>query len=102
MEPLELSWGDYDAIVAEGRTHVLLDVREGYEWERGHVATALHLPRREVAERAGELFPDPSVFIITCCQAGGRAAGAARELAAKGYHNLAYLVGDPGTHYASD
>lgn len=101
MEPLEFSWEDYDAIVSEGRAHTLLDVREDYEWERGHVATAFHLPRPIVTQNAPELVSDKSAFIITCCQAGGRAAAAARDLSTLGYTNVAYITGAAGEHYST-
>lgn len=99
MTPPALSWEQYDAMVAEGREHTLLDVREEYEWERGHVPTARHIPHREVTARTHELLPDKTGYIITCCQAGSRAARAAADLANAGYQNVAYIVGAPGNHY---
>jgi rhodanese-related sulfurtransferase len=49
---------------------VLLDSRSRGAWDQGHVPGAVHLPGREVAERAiGEL--DRSVPVVTYCWGPG-------------------------------
>lgn len=99
--PTQITWADYDALVGQGREHVLVDVREDDEWRSGHVEGALHIARGQLAARVRELLPDTSATVITCCRSGGRAAAAAEELAGMGYQNLSYIVGDAGDHYSA-
>ncbi|GAB3387931.1 hypothetical protein GCM10027568_08350 [Humibacter soli] len=49
----------------------LLDVREPFEWEDGHVPDAHHIPMRELGERQHEL-PDDGTPIAVICHVGGR------------------------------
>jgi rhodanese-related sulfurtransferase len=50
----------------------LLDVREPYEWEAGHVEGAVHVPMGEVMARLGEIPVDRDVVVV--CKVGGRSA----------------------------
>jgi rhodanese-related sulfurtransferase len=61
---------------------LLLDVREDYEWEAGHVAGALHIALGELPERAEEL-PAGRQVVVTC-RAGGRSARAVQFLLGSG------------------
>ena len=65
----------------EGGRLILLDVRRRLEWERGHVAGAIHIPFSDLPGRAGEL-PPGEVWVY--CQSGYRATVAASILAARG------------------
>jgi rhodanese-related sulfurtransferase len=51
---------------------VILDVREPYEWQAGHVDGALHVPMGEVVARLGELPQDRELVVV--CKVGGRSA----------------------------
>lgn len=62
---------------------VLLDVREEYEWEEGHIEGALHIPMEELPLRFAELDPDEDVYVI--CRSGGRSFRAAQWLEGQGY-----------------
>ena len=59
----------------------VLDVRESYEFEAGHVAGAQHIPVSQVVARAAEV-PAGDVYVI--CRVGGRSAFAAALLARHG------------------
>lgn len=61
----------------------ILDVREDYEWEAGHVANAIHIPLDQLPERLDSLDPDQDLAVI--CRTGGRSARAAQWLEAHGY-----------------
>ena len=48
----------------------IIDVREDYEWEAGHVAGAQHLVLNELPERLDELPKGENFYVI--CHGGGR------------------------------
>ena len=62
---------------------VPLDVRQGIEWNRGHIKGAFHIPLARVSRRTDELPPGKT--IITVCHSGHRSALAARKLRRAGY-----------------
>ncbi|EMY32840.1 Rhodanese-related sulfurtransferase [Arthrobacter crystallopoietes BAB-32] len=66
-----------------GADATMLDVREDYEWEAGHIDGALHIPMNDLPERLEELDPDEDVFVI--CRSGGRSFRVAQWLVANGY-----------------
>jgi rhodanese-related sulfurtransferase len=67
----------------------VVDVREPYEYDAGHIAGVMHIELEHLAARAGEIDKDrPVVFQ---CRLGRRAALASEAFAASGYdaYNLA-------------
>lgn len=67
----------------------ILDVREGWEWDAGHIEGAVHIPLNELlAGRMEGLEPDRPVVAV--CKTGNRSEVAALMLRARGYeaHNL--------------
>jgi rhodanese-related sulfurtransferase len=81
--------GPEEAEQRVGAGALLLDVREDYEWDAGHVAAAVHIPLGQLAERAGELGGKHQVVVV--CRSGVRSAHAAGFLTASGVNavNLA-------------
>ncbi|WP_341394613.1 rhodanese-like domain-containing protein [Arthrobacter sp. G119Y2] len=61
----------------------ILDVREDYEWEAGHIDGALHIPLDALPERLDDLDPDQDLAVI--CRTGGRSARATAWLESHGY-----------------
>lgn len=61
----------------------VLDVREDYEWEAGHIDGAVHIPLGQLPERLQELDPDEDLYVI--CRTGGRSHRAAAWLVGHGY-----------------
>ena len=61
----------------------ILDVREDYEWEAGHVDGAIHIPLDTLPDRFNELDPDQDLAVI--CRSGGRSARATAWLESHGY-----------------
>ena len=57
-----------------GLRAVLIDVREQYEWDAGHIEGARHVPLGELAHRLSEMPADAD--IVFYCQTGGRSARA--------------------------
>jgi hydroxyacylglutathione hydrolase len=83
--PLERSYrlarfDDLDGTEAGER--VVLDVRDGWEWDSGHHADAVHIPFHELPARLEELPSDRPIWIY--CATGARAAIAASLLQAAG------------------
>jgi rhodanese-related sulfurtransferase len=60
----------------------LIDVREVYEYEAGHVPGSVNLPMSTLGARLDEL-PDEAFDVI--CQVGGRSARVVDALTARGY-----------------
>jgi rhodanese-related sulfurtransferase len=67
----------------------VLDVREDFEWEAGHIEGALHVPLSELPARLDEL-PDGQFLVV--CKVGGRSGQAVAWLAAQG-HEAVNLAG---------
>ncbi|GLZ42923.1 rhodanese-like domain-containing protein [Actinokineospora sp. NBRC 105648] len=73
---------------------VVVDSRSAAAWAQGHLPGALHLPTREIAERAPALVP-PGTDVITYCWGPGcnGATRAALEFARLGYRVREMLGG---------
>src|SRR5215510_14408423 len=63
----------------------ILDVREGDEWEQGHLNQAIFLPRGFLEVKADKLLPDRNQPIVVYCAGGVRSALAAKTLQELGY-----------------
>jgi rhodanese-related sulfurtransferase len=62
---------------------VLIDVREPYEWDAGHVPDSTHIEMERIASRAEEVPTDRPVAFI--CLGGGRSGMVAGAFKARGY-----------------
>jgi rhodanese-related sulfurtransferase len=68
--------------MSEDRDLQVVDVREGYEREAGHIAGSRHIPLVELSSRAQEIERDrPVVFY---CRVGARSDMAAQAFRASG------------------
>ena len=72
---------------------VVVDVREQDEWDEGHIAGAVHIPRGHLESRIERLAPDTSRPVIVYCSAGNRSAFAAKTLSELGYEEVVSLAG---------
>ena len=79
------------AMIDAGENFALLDVREPYEYEAGHINGAKLLPVGEIEERWHEL--DPAREIVIYCRGGRRSAIAAEKLIDLGFKNVKNLIG---------
>lgn len=50
--------------IETGQKLVVLDVREGEEWNEGHIAHATHLARGRIEGRIEEMVPDKDTPIV--------------------------------------
>ena len=89
---------DAAAQVAAGQA-VLLDVREGEEWQHGHIDGSLPAPRGLLEFLADPTSPrhksglDPARRVIVVCASGTRATFAAATLKTLGYQDPVVLEG---------
>ncbi|HLJ35003.1 MAG TPA: rhodanese-like domain-containing protein, partial [Ktedonobacteraceae bacterium] len=51
---------------------VLVDVREKYEWNEGHIPGAVHVPRGFLELQIEEAVPDKSKTVLLYCAGGVR------------------------------
>ena len=85
-EELESSRGVY-----ERKDEVqILDVREPYEWEAGHIEEAIHIPLGQLMSGAAMEGVAKDRPVLVVCKTGNRSELAALMLQARGYdaHNL--------------
>jgi len=74
-----------------GRTPVLLDVREPWEWNVCRVPGAILIPMRDLPARVAELDKDAETVVI--CHHGVRSYHAARYLETAGFGDVINLSG---------
>lgn len=70
---------------------VVVDVREPWEYQRGHVPGALLIPLGQLASRFGELDPERPVAVI--CASGNRSQSAAALLGQNGFKTIYNVSG---------
>ena len=65
---------------------VILDVREDFEFEAGHIEGAKHLPMSQFTERYEEIPYDEDVYVV--CRSGGRALRAVAWMNLNGFDGI--------------
>src|SRR5438876_11688483 len=88
----EISPQDAAAKLKSGEA-VIVDVRDKYEWDEGHIPGALHMSRGTIELDIEEKVPDTNAMIICHCGGGGRGAIATESLQKMGYKNARSLAG---------
>jgi len=76
--------------------HVLVDVREEYEFEMSHIGGAVHICRGTLEMSVEHDYPERETRLILYCSRGDRSALAAAVLLELGYRNVASI--DGGLH----
>ncbi|HRF49568.1 MAG TPA: rhodanese-like domain-containing protein [Anaerolineales bacterium] len=69
--------------LAEPSKPLLLDVREPYEFEAGHIAGATLIPLGSLPGRLSELPKDREILVV--CRSGARSMTATRHLLSAGF-----------------
>ncbi|RYZ06568.1 MAG: MBL fold metallo-hydrolase, partial [Alphaproteobacteria bacterium] len=72
---------------------IILDVRERDQFDGGHLPGAMFLPRGQLELRVNDVFPDPTVRIVTVCELGKISTLAAATLRSLGYMHATALDG---------
>lgn len=87
----EISVEALHQLLASGAAVQVVDVREDWEWARGHIAGAMHIPLVQLPDRLGELDAARDVAFI--CHLGGRSAQATRLGLARGLAGAVNVAG---------
>src|SRR5438034_8641765 len=82
-----------DLLKNNGKSPVILDVREKDEYREGHLDGAISLPRGFLDMRVEEVVPDKSTPIIAYCAGGARSMLAAKLLKEMGYTDVVSMGG---------
>ncbi len=72
---------------------IFLDIRDDAEYRSGHIPGAIHIPLKQLPERARELDKYAGRPIIACCRTGNRSGGVAAILAKHGFETVYNLDG---------
>ena len=68
---------------------VVLDVREQYEFDAGHIPGAVLLPVGSITEdSAAAVIEDPDTVVLVYCRSGNRSKTASQALVDIGYTNV--------------
>ena len=76
-----------------GKSPVVLDVRESDEWRQGHLGRRDSLPRGFLEIKVEGAVPDKNTPIIAYCAGGVRSLLAARAMKEMGYQNVSSMAG---------
>jgi len=78
----------------EGKAY-LYDMRENASYMKGHLPTAENIPKEAVEEQIKRIRKGEkrSILIVLYCDYGNRSMYLAKELAEKGYEQIASMVG---------
>ena len=73
---------------------IVLDVREQYEFDAGHIPGAVLLPVGTITKAtAAAVIPKPDSVVLVYCRSGNRSKQASEKLAALGYTNVVEFGG---------
>ena len=79
-----------------GKSPVLLDVRESDEWRQGHLEGAIPLPRGFLEIKVETAIPDKNTPVVAYCAGGVRSLLAAKVMREMGYQNVTSMAGGYG------
>jgi rhodanese-related sulfurtransferase len=88
---LELTVQDLQQLLAAGAKPVIVDVREQWEFDLGHLDGSVHIPLGTLPERMQDL--DRTAEIVTVCHTGRRSLQAAHFMHATGFARVRSLRG---------
>jgi sulfur-carrier protein adenylyltransferase/sulfurtransferase len=78
------------------RPPVLIDVREGDEYNDGYIPGATWIPRGKLEMRIEDVVPNRDEDVVLYCAGGNRSALAAKSLRELGYTRVSSMVGGYG------
>lgn len=84
-----ISVAQYREILRDGTPHILVDVREAYEFRSFHIPGSLNIPLPDLEQELGNLEGPEPVYLI--CETGSRSA--------QGYQKVKGILGRPAVHW---
>ncbi len=87
----DISGDDLQKLLDSKEKIAILDVREPFEYQAGHLKAAKLIPLGELTNRLGEL--DKAQTIVVVCASGARSAQAAQYLVDQGFTKVNNLAG---------
>lgn len=84
----KISAKDAKTVMDSEENIVILDVREQYEFDAGHIPNATLLPVGDIAAKAAQVLPDKNQKILVYCRSGNRSRTAANTLVKLGYTQI--------------
>ena len=84
----QISGAKAKALMDSESGYIILDAREQYEYDEGHIPGAILIPEYEIADRAEKELSDKDQLILVYCRSGRRSKIAAEELVKLGYTNV--------------
>jgi rhodanese-related sulfurtransferase len=85
--------GPNEAVMLANAGALVLDVRDGKDYEAGHIIEARHVPAGEVAGRAESFKKFKEKPVLVYCDSGSASAGAVKALRASGFGKVWSLRG---------
>jgi molybdopterin/thiamine biosynthesis adenylyltransferase/rhodanese-related sulfurtransferase len=82
-----------DLLKNNGKSPLVLDVRESDEWRQGHLEGAIFLPRGFLEIKVESAVPDKNAPIVAYCAGGVRSLLAAKVMKEMGYQNVSSMSG---------
>lgn len=77
--------------LADGERPRLIDVREQWEWDLGHIEGAEHIPLAKLPSQLDQLNPQEEVVVY--CRSGGRSGRAVAHMREQGFANARNMLG---------
>ena len=78
-------------LVTQGRV-LVLDVREVYEFNLGHIKGAINIPWAQINRMIDSMIPNKNTPILLHCLSGSRSQRALNELLNHGYTNIYHMT----------
>jgi len=72
---------------------VVLDIREPFEFKKGHIANAINIPYAKLNQQIDTLEPYKSKPLIVTCKSGTQSAHACKKLSKAGFQNVYLMQG---------
>jgi rhodanese-related sulfurtransferase len=89
----ECTVADVKQMLEEGKKIHVIDVREGKDWNAGHVPGALQITKGVIELKIEKQVPDLDDTIVCYCGGGSRSALATENLQKMGYTNALSMTG---------
>lgn len=88
-----MSCEEYEDVRTRRVKHVLVDVREKYEFDEGHIEASINIPRGRLEFMIDDVVPNKNTPVVIACGTGKRAALSAKTMVEMGYSDVRVLEG---------